>query len=77
MARTLYIKATVTRCDSKEQMLREPESGVIMISEDSKDGSWKATHEFGADHVKQYKIVGMTKEKAVQEVESKGGYLKL
>jgi hypothetical protein len=76
MGRTLYIKATVTRCDSKEQILRTPEEGVQMISE-MKDGSWKATHEFGADHVKQYKIVGMTKEKAVQEVESKGGYLQL
>ena len=76
MARTLYIKATVNRCDSKEQMLREPESGVLMISE-QKDGSWKATHEFGADHVRQHKIVGMTKEKAIQELESKGGYLQL
>ena len=76
MARTLYIKATVTRCDSKEQLLKEPEEGVIMISE-SKDGSWKATHEFGADHVRQHKIVGLTREKAIQEVESKGGYLQL
>jgi len=76
MGRTLYLKATVSRCDNKEQMLRQPEEGVIMVTE-QKDGSWKATHEFGADHVRQHKIVGLTKEKAIQEVESKGGYLQL
>ena len=71
-----YIKATVDRCDAKEQMLRQPEEGAIFVTEGGA-GRWSTNMHVGADYVAKNKIKPMSEEKARIEIERRGGYLQL
>ena len=74
--KSIYMKATVSRCDALQKNLPRPEEGAYLLIDDGA-GCWTKDSEVCQEYIQAHGIQALNKEKCCMMIEAAGGFLSI
>ena len=71
---SIYMESLVEVCDASHKTYSTPRKGAVLLKEDG-DGCWTIDSYIGPEYVQAHNLQPISKAKARQLVEERGGFL--
>lgn len=70
----MYMETLVEVCDATHKTYKSPKKGAALLKEDN-DGCWMIASYIGPEYIDRHQIKAISKAKARQLIEERGGFL--